>query len=307
MRHFRGESPKNMVWTYSKSGRKPRPSRVEETGFQKNYYSVRTEDGTYVDDIDDKLAEIENEAVAPYRRLLSGEIPEGQERANFAMFVATSYSRSPSLIRSYAEAFGRSAQLRMRMHAESRDRFDQFMDTMERDTENRVENRDEVFAFINDPSRYSLEVSEKRGLPAIGVADKLGPILYERHWNIVDAVAESFITSDNPVCCWVPRESIHPIYGDGGFKNLRAEVTFPLSSTKMLLIGGPRPRDEILCASPEHVWILNRMRAANAEDLLFAERKDDRVSALAHEFRDERPRMMIGHRYAQDVEVNLSR
>jgi hypothetical protein len=62
-----------MIWTYSKGGRKPRPSRVEETAFQKNYYSVRGEDGTYIDVIDHKLTEIESEAATPYRQLLSGE------------------------------------------------------------------------------------------------------------------------------------------------------------------------------------------------------------------------------------------
>lgn len=307
LEHFCGDSPKNMIWTYSKSGRKPRPSRVQETGFQKNYYSVRGEDGSYFDDIDNKLTEIENEAAAPYRRLLSGELPEGQERANFAMFVATSFSRSPSLIRSYAEAFGRSAQLQMRMHAESSSRFNRFIDAMEYKTGNRIEDRDELFAFVNDPSRYTIKVSEKRGLRAIGIADKLAPLLYERYWHIVEATGGIFLTSDNPVYRWVPRETVHPIYGDGGFKNPRAEITLPLSSTRMLVICGVQLGEGLLYANSEHVWNLNRMRTANAEDLIFADRKDDRINALVQEFKDERPRMMIGHDYARDVDVSLGR
>jgi hypothetical protein len=181
------------------------------------------------------------------------------------------------------------------------------MDAMERDTGNSAQNRDEVFAFINDPSRYTLSVSEKRGLGAIGVADKLAPLLYERYWHIVEAVGETYITCDNPVYRWVPQESIHPIYGDGGFQNVRAEITFPLSSTKMLLISSTKLDKDILYANAQHVWDLNRMRASNAEDLLFANRKDDRIAGLAHEFRDERPRMVIGHEYAEDVDINLSR
>lgn len=307
LQHFCGESPKNMIWTYSKRGRKPRPSRVEETGFQKNYYSVRGDDGAYFDDIDNKLTEIENESRAPYRRLLSGELPEGQERANFAMFVTTSFARSPSLIRSYAEAFGRSAQLQMRMQAEKHNEFNLLIDAMERDTGNYVEDRDELFAFINDPSRYRIEVSEKRGLRAIGIADKLAPLLYERYWHVVEATGGTFLTSDNPVYRWVPRDSIHPIFGDGGFKNPRAEITFPLSSTRMLVISGVRLGEGLLYANSKHVWNLNRMRSANAEELIFADRKDDRISALVEEFKDERPRMMVDHDYARDIEVSLHR
>lgn len=268
---------------------------------------MRGEDGSYIDDVDEKLAEIENAAAAPYRKLLRDEIPRGQDRADFAMFIATSFSRSPALIRSHAEAYARSAQLRMRMYAENRERFDQLVDKMEHDTGQRIEQRDEVFAFINDPERYGLEVTEKRGLVAIGVADELAPLFYERHWYVVDAVGETFITSDNPVQRWVPRDSIHPILGDGGFKNERAEVSYPLSPSRLLVISGQRFDRTRIQAGPQQVWNFNRMRAANAEDLLFADRLDERLSALIHEFRDERPRMSIDHPYARDVEIKLIR
>jgi hypothetical protein len=67
--------------------------------------------------------------------------------------------------------------------------------------------------------------------------------------------------------------------------NARAEITFPLSSTKMLVMTGAQLGSGILYVDRESVWNLNRLRAANAEDLLFADRKDDRFSALAQEFK----------------------
>ena len=307
LQHFCGDAPKNMVWIYSKRRDRPRPSRIEETGFQKNYYSVRTDDGVYHDGIDDMLTQIENKAAAPYRELLTGGVPSGQARADFAVFVATCYSRSPAQIRGWAEAAARAAQIQMRMSAETRRRFDRMTDAMERDTGKAIPDRDRAFAFINDPSRYTLGISEKRGLQAIGVADTIAPLLYERSWVIADAIAGRFVTSDNPVCRWVPAETVSPVYGDGGFKNPRAQVSFPLSSTKLLIIAGVPQVEGLLPISGDEVLNFNRMRAAYAEDLLFADRKDEAISAMAREFRDQRPRIAIGHPYAEDIEVQLTR
>lgn len=307
LQYFTGDAPKNMVWTYSKRRDKPRPSRVQETGFQKNYYSVRSGDGVYHDDIEDLLAEIESKAAAPYRALLAGDIPSGQARADFAVFVATCFSRSPAQIRSWADAAARSAQIQLRMSAETRGRFDRIADAMERDTGKAIPDRDSAFAFINDPSRYTLGISEKRGLQAIGAADAITPLLYERSWVIAEALEGRFVTSDNPVCRWVPAETISPIYGDGGFANPRAQISFPLSSTKLLIIAGVPQVETVLPIDGAEVLNFNRIRAAYAEDLVFADRNDAAISAMVEEFRGERPRMLVGHPYVGEVEVQVTR
>ncbi|WP_295560190.1 DUF4238 domain-containing protein [uncultured Sphingomonas sp.] len=307
LQHFRGHSPKNMIWTYSKSRETARPSRIEETGLQKNYYSLLDDSGSYNDTIDQMLQEIESKAAEPYRSLLAGNIPHGQERANFAVFIASCFSRSPALIRSYAESMARMMQLELRLNARDLVSFNRLADSMERDTGEKINNREEAFEFLNDPSRYTLGVSEKLGLRAIGIADSIAPLLFERPWNIVIAIGDRFITSDNPVYRWVPRDSVHPFYGDGGFKNPRAEVSFPLSTKSMLIIGGDFDEERSIFASAENVQSLNRMRAANAEEFLFADRKDDQISALAREYKSERPRMAIGHELAQDVDVDIKR
>ncbi|MFD1786529.1 DUF4238 domain-containing protein [Sphingomonas floccifaciens] len=307
LRHFRGDSPKNMIWTYSKSRGTVRPSRVEETGFKKNFYSVRAGNGDYVDDLDTLLGGIESKAAPVYERLLAGEIPDGQDRADFAAFVATCYSRSPALIRAYAESIARMEVLELRVRAQNPASFNQLMNELERETGCAVEDRAAVMKFINDPSRYSIGVSEKLGLRAIAIADELTPILFERTWNVVTALDGYFITCDNPVYRWVPANTAHAIYGDGGFMNGRAEITLPLSATKMLLIGGHTSEGGDHAIGWRTLEQLNRMRAANAEEFLFANCKDDRIATLAHEFSNSRPRMRIGMKAANDFEVKVRR
>jgi hypothetical protein len=296
-----------MIWTFSKSRGTARPSRIEETGHQKNFYSVADKNGAYHDAIDQMLQRIESKAAVPYRMLLSGDIPRGQLRADFSSFVATCFSRSPAFIRSYAEGTARMMQLELRLSARDRKAFERLADSMEAETGEKVENRSEVFEFLNDATRYTLGVSEKLGLKAIGFADGLAPILFSRGWAVVTAVGDSFITSDNPVYRWVPQETAHPIYGDGGFENARAEVTFPLSTNKMLLIAATVDTEEPVFVDADDVRHLNRMRAVNAEEFLFSHQNDERVQSMAREFKDTRPRMTIGHKLARDVEVNIKR
>jgi hypothetical protein len=307
LKHFQGEMPKNMIWTYSKSRGTARPSRIKETGFKKNFYSVRDDNGQYLDDIDIMLTDIENRATASYERLLAGEIPTGQERADFSVFLATSFTRSPALIRSYAEASARMKTFEVRINTNDRTRFDRMIDRIERKSGEKVKDRDELFEFINDPSRYKIGISEKSGLRAIGIADNLAPMLFDRHWHIIESVTDPFVTSDNPVCRWVPPDSVHPIYGDGGFANRRAEISYPLSAGRLLLLTGKPKGQSILYAGSRAVWLQNELRTINAEDNVFADRKDDSILALINRHKNRRPRSHIGASEANDFEVDITR
>src|SRR3569623_2891330 len=218
LRQFLGQAPINMVWTYSKTRGTALPSRVEETGQQTNYYSVKDGDGEYQDAIDNLFDDIETRAAAPYRALLAGEIPRDQARADFAVFVATCFTRSPALIRAYAEGTARAMHLPLRMNAKPRESFDRLADEMENETGKAISDRDRAYALIYDPLRYSIGISETRGLTAIGNAGAIAPILNGRHWTLVETVEDHFITRDHHVNLWAPPEPRHPFFGEGGFK-----------------------------------------------------------------------------------------
>ena len=158
LRRFQGEQPKNMVWTYDKERGTARPSRVEETGCQSNFYSVQEADGTYNDMLDIWLQGVESDAAAPYEELLGGSIPTGQAKADFAVFVASLYARSPALIRANAIGYAQFMQHMMDLQFGTRERFETGMDRYERDTGINV-NRDELFEFWNDKSRFTIKIS----------------------------------------------------------------------------------------------------------------------------------------------------
>jgi hypothetical protein len=100
-----------------------------------------------------------------------------------------------------------------------------------------------------------------------------------------------FVTSDNPVVREVDPQSASPCYGDGGFANNTAEITFPLSPQKLLLMTWRDVgyRREI----NGDVWAANMARASHSEQFLYAHRNDAELTKLAAELRDSLPGMRI--------------
>ena len=109
------------------------------------------------------------------------------------------------------------------------------------------------------------------------------------HWYLPTAAEGIIITSDNPLARQVDRDTCHPIYGDRGFLNPNAEITFPLSPTKLLLVIPLDVSQRCTTLTRDLVWRVNRARAAQSDQYLYASVKDPRIERLAAQFRDSRP------------------
>lgn len=300
LKHFVGESPRGMIWTYDMRREKTRPSKIDSTGAQNNYYSVQKDDGTYIDLIDDWLTDVEGKAVAGYELLLSGKIPTEQARMDFSTFVASQYARSPANFRTYAEMMGQFVQLLAQMRMGTREQFDRFLDEYERETGAITVSRDELFEFQNDPSRYKILVDRKQALTAMQISDRLQMIFFERRWYVVIAETDFFITCDSPI--YREAENDGGPFGDGGFMNPKAHITFPLSPTHLLLITGQQNlvSGDVALVPRSTVWDMNAARAIGAENFLYSHLRDERVSGLAKKFKDARRGMRLsGGPYAE--------
>lgn len=303
LRQFVDEA--DMVWTYDGELDRPRRSRVEETGAQANFYSIKLDDGSYYDELDKWLESVEDAAAAPYRALLEGEIPTGRARMDFATFVSAFYARSPALIRAYAEGYAQAVDQELDRRFADRDKFSALMDKYEADTGRKVD-REKLLEFSNDKSRYWLEISQKKGLAAMSVADNITPLLFERHWYLVEAAADYFVTSDNPVSRYLEPHLIHPVQGDGGFENPASEVTIPLSPRLLLCITGKSLPGRHIKLPAEGVWALNSRTAVQSERFLYAHVDDDRIQQLASRFKDYGLRIQVGRDHPSP-EVKVTR
>jgi hypothetical protein len=122
-----------------------------------------------------------------------------------------------------------------------------------------------------------------------GVTESLANIFLNMHWSIVKAQHGYFVTSDNPVIKWVDRESVSPIYGDGGFANKTIEVSLALNPYKMLLLAHKYniPRHATIGRLGVDAW--NQRRAYYAEQFLYSHIEHEGLARLASRFRGSRP------------------
>lgn len=296
LRRFEGLSPKGMIWVYEKDRLKPRPAKTKETGAENNFYSVQSENGEWVDLLDDWLTAMEGRAAPVYEAILNGQVPEGQERADFSTFVASLYVRTPGVIRAAAGVVAHGARMISDMLVGSRDVFEREMDRFEAAKGPLGMPRDELWAFMSDTSGYTIQVDKKRGLTAMAASDRIQSVLFDLHWAILLPSKGYFITSDMPVGLYTAGQI-------GGFFHPEVEVTLPLSPSRALLMS-KEPLRSPLVLPEEHVWRFNEMRAHFAHRTVYSHVRDERVQALVNQHQHSDCGLSInGHPAGPEIEV----
>jgi Protein of unknown function (DUF4238) len=311
LQHFAGPTPKGQVWTYDAIGAKTWSSIPQETAVQTHFYSAENGDGSMDTRIEEFLSVVESAAAPVYEGLLKGAIPkDSQARMDFAQFLALMHVRTPAMRRMNAEIQGRGIQIHNYAYASNPKAFDSLTRRVEKEKGEPINPKikEEIRKLMRDPSGYELIISKERTLSALRPSDKLTPILYKMKWSLALAMHGFFVTSDNPLVRQVDPKTHHPIYGDHGFLNKTAEVTFPLSPKLLLLLSWQEDAREFGAFERDHVHLVNKARAANSDRYLYAHIHDKRLERLAAEFKDSRPQMTTqGFGPDQFVPIKIAR
>jgi len=285
LEHF--TDPDRMLWVFDSKNKRVRADNPANCAVVTNFYSPKREDGEYNDQLEKWLSGVESRAAGIYPKLLSGETLQGQERADFAVFVSSMFTRSPALIRACAEVYGYALQHVTKVTLRDRDRFEAAMDAMEADLgkSRSPEERDRAFDFMRDTSRYEVAVDRQIGLPAMAATDSLTPMFMDMAWTLFYSEEQHIITSDNPVVRVADPRADHPIFG-GGFLNRSTKVTLPLNPSIVLeLSWRQHGAEKMYEVNRERARIFNRQRAHFAEQYLFASKRDYGILALAQKYR----------------------
>ncbi|PTE08823.1 DUF4238 domain-containing protein [Mesorhizobium helmanticense] len=293
LQHFACTQPKGHVWTYAKADGKTFSRIPEETAKQTHFYSVEKDDGTYDMRIEGMLARIESTAAPVYDRLLARELPIDQAKMDMAQFLAVMVVRTPATRKDATNMAGRMIQIQNYATGIHDRAFDALVRKIEKNDGLAMEpdKRDKLRQYLIDPSRYRLELGKEWALRQLGAtADKLTSILYQMHWHIIEATQGFFITSDDPVVRWIDPKTWHPLYGDHGYLNKTAVVTFPLSPRVMVGMSWDDKGTHAL-AGWDTVTALNYLRAMHADEYLYAHLEHEVIRRMALGTKQSRPRM----------------
>jgi len=273
----------DMVWTYDTERNEVRAGTPENTAVETNFYSTKDEAGEYIDVLEEWLGGVEEKAAPLYPKLLMGEVLSDQEKADFAVFLSSLFTRTPAMITASAELKGYMAQHMSDVFLADRKRFDQVIDKFDAEHSKTTtpKERDDIFEFARDKSKYVMEVDRKAGLRAMGATDALTGIFFQMSWVVFHCERQHLITSDNTVVGLTPREDYHPIYGDGAFMNKRTYVTVPLTPSKLLeLRWTDQTPPGLYEADRQRGRLYNRQRAYFSERYLYSSQRDAGIQAL---------------------------
>lgn len=311
LEHFTGLEPKGHVWTYDIINETIRSSIPKNTAKQGNFYTVTDDDGNHHDELEVWLSGVESKAKEPYTKLLRGEIPVGQERSDFSTFLSSMYARSPAHLKNYGQITGKSMQLAN--HA-STSTFERFKKTLHDSGQTDLSPEEEkgLYEFIKDTSQYTINVDHQATLKAIGTSDHLQEIFFNMKWCVRESDRQHLITSDNPVVKVSDPKTYHPIYGDHGFMNKTAHITFPLSPKYCLWLGW----DSILKKDitgryipldKQTARLLNKQRAVFCDNFLYASCQEQGIMKLGIKHKNSAPKLEISGGAERFAEVLVKR
>jgi hypothetical protein len=130
-----------------------------------------------------------------------------------------------------------------------------------------------------------------KALNTLKSAENLARLLFDMCWFTMRAEQGFLITSDNPVVREVDPRTRHPFFGDYGFLNKTAEVTFPLSREILLLISWSDARRKETLHREALDRRANEARATHSDRYLYAHICHKSVKRISAQFKDLRPGM----------------
>jgi hypothetical protein len=288
-----------------------RPSPPESTAFERHFYSLKRDDGSWDTQFDEWLTGVEDKAHPIYSDLLRGVVPvdDTQEKADFALYLATIWGRTKATRRFMAEVYASHMQMLNHATASHKEIFEGHMRRLEEEFGHPIsaETREEVRKAMLDPSDWIIEIPKQRTMQGLKVIDKMTDLFFQMRWSLCFAHKGFFITSDTPIQRRVDRKTVHPIYGDHGFLNKTVQVTLALSPKITLMLTWQKTTPRYFPISEETVKGLNASLAARAERYLYCHLKHKHIQKLSRKYAGQKESFLQGFGAGHFAEVRVTR
>lgn len=223
----------DLIWVYERGKEKPELRPVGRVAAQKDYYAVKAEDGTKIQDAETLLSRVEGLA-APILRCLEErrKIP-GDDRSTLALFLAFGCLRTPKFRGAAEDLLSDSLMAFSRKLASDPGKFAETVKSAESALGQSLGDPEDIRRAITEERvefkarpEYSLKVMLEDALQHATMIESM-------IWSIREADEDScFVTSDTPVVLNNPS----CLEGNGPPTPLALEIVFPISPRVVLLI-----------------------------------------------------------------------
>jgi hypothetical protein len=221
LEHFADGNGK--LWTHDPVHDNLHYSTPENTGFETNIYTPEGEDGTRMDIVEETLSKVESSAAQLLPDLLAFKKLGDSDKAEFAMFLATMFARSPAQLRQFAAHQGKVAHWLGRVEVEHELRRKEELGTLSKDDE-------QTRLILTQKDIYEIHVDRRVGLVSFQQCEVLANLMKKMTWTFEVSENQELLTSDNSVF-WVNGGGPIPVNGPYGFGlgHPQAVIPFPLN------------------------------------------------------------------------------
>jgi len=260
--HFAGTD--GHVWTYDKVTNRHWPARPERTGVEAHYYSIEREDGSMDTSLEDLFSLLEG-AVAPiYERLAAGILPRDTDRETFAQFLGMTYVRTPAMRRMAATVHKSGLETRLAFTAQQPKAFASLLKRMEAGGID-VSDPEFIRRSMTDLSHSDLVLPKSWVVKGIAHAHKFSELFLRMKWSLARAQHHYFVTCDTPIHLAVDPKTMP---GGYGLANRTAEITFPVSTKRLLMLHWEQEAPYEIDLPRDWVRKENIKRVSNGSELL---------------------------------------
>lgn len=295
LRAFQAPDAEGYIWRYDTGSGEILKLSIDDASVRRDYYSHVNEDGLRdTEFIENFISDIESEVAPVFEKIITSSDPTDnltdQERLNFSYFVSLSWLRSPAnrrqtaeflgaLIKSTSYAVGSDAK----SYLQSYRRMEADKDTKEEEQLSDEEIEETRVFMLSD--EYDVNISEQVTLLPLVHLQEVAETIVRMNWTwLASPDGIDFITSDSPVIRSIPPVPHHPMMGLG-LRNKFIEVSLPVSPKLCWLGTWIKSAPEIGVAEKQHVKSLNRLRAIDAENYLYASTFQTALGKLGKKYR----------------------
>jgi Protein of unknown function (DUF4238) len=282
------------LWVYEKGSARPRSQTPYNTAVEGGLYAL-TVDGRKDDLVERNLSEIESVTKPILDRWQQhGALPLPEEIMIVVQFLALLHVRVPRMIATIEEAMEITAIEGTKLFAERQpDVIREIVRSRPPAQGIDAPTPEEFLDSIRNLEKHFKVVVNREASVAesFKLAPRLVRELHEMEWWLCDAPPGKFlITSDTPLCAYVPTSETKGIFGSGlGLKNV--ELSFPISPRVCLLLhrhGGGERRGRF---TSNIVRCMNARMVTTAERFVFSPQQSSRVARLIRASRPQQPKL----------------
>lgn len=232
-----GSGRRAMLYVYERDRDEPYRQKPERAARVTNYYSIRKEDGSWDDSIEDLLGQVESTAVPLIERLAIADFePSWNDRINISTFIGFQEFRVPWTRQQMENLYKGLISHMMRFTAAVPGQMEADLERMKaKGIDVKDVTADQLREMIKG-GRYEIEVNPAASLmPMLEQVPEVSQIYAQMMWTVLCSREGSlFVTSDNPVVKFDPtyREGFYGI----GIMNRYIEIRFPLTRTACLVM-----------------------------------------------------------------------